>query len=150
MVKVTGNEPFWGEFSGKTIISEIPVFPLQNGKFNNLGWTSDTPNEKYTIIAIYALASLSRKPCKLTSLKSSCSFHQCFFWNSVAKSHFSLKCLLIWKTWFGKISVLLTIFFSFWFAAEKRRRIILEHWQVENWLHFESINYLRPKWIPNL
>ena len=48
MVKVTGNEPFWGEFSGKTIISEIPVFPLQNVKFNNLGWTSDNPNEKYT------------------------------------------------------------------------------------------------------
>ena len=37
MGKVTGNERFWGEFSGKSIISNIPVFPFQNGKFQNLG-----------------------------------------------------------------------------------------------------------------
>ena len=37
MGKVTGNERFWGEFSLKSIFSKIPVFPFQNGKFQNLG-----------------------------------------------------------------------------------------------------------------
>jgi len=50
MGKVTGNERFWRELSGKSIISEIPVFPLQNGKFQNLDGNFGYPFSRFEII----------------------------------------------------------------------------------------------------
>jgi len=32
-----GKSTIFGEISGKSIISKIPFFPLQNGKFQSLG-----------------------------------------------------------------------------------------------------------------
>ena len=35
--KSDGKSAFFGEISGKRMISKIPVFPLESGKFQNLG-----------------------------------------------------------------------------------------------------------------
>ena len=57
MGKVTGNERFWVEFSGKSIISKIPVFPFLNGNFQSFGKSFGYPYHDDEDIHYYYITS---------------------------------------------------------------------------------------------